>query len=491
MIMDLQLKPEHNLIPLLTKTNKNHLFHPMLDLLSTSTLSFALTLNPPIYESTLREFWSNATIITHNQKTISISSSIQSHPVSITPETLNTHLQLRDDDTCVVSFDKTIMQSAFVEDVGYPDTLSTDTLWKGYLPSCYRYLLHTLMVCFSRKCGSFDQASIRIQELFYALIKNKRYSLSNYLYTDLVANHFEKSAKNKFLMYPRFLSFVLSKVLDQSIIAQGEGVFMKSQTVKVFTSMARPTKHPIAQTRTLVTEKPTEQADVLDTTTFLTRDQNEEHNVLDTTYFTRDQEDENDVVSTEIGSSQPPIVTISDDSSSFEDKGSKFKELLVSLSNLSAEVSSIKDTLTKMQSSSLQRIQDQTAMFSEIQATLASISIQNQPSTSSLPPQIDIRTLTSNITSSVLATLQPKFELFASNMKATFSNHTAEVSSIKDTLTEMQSSFMQHIADPTPMLAEIQASLASLSTQNQPSTSSQIDIPTLTEDKGKMFCLFW
>ncbi|KAD2804694.1 hypothetical protein E3N88_38071 [Mikania micrantha] len=206
----------------------------MMDLLHHSRLFFALNVNPRMYVSTLREFWANAIITTHNDKPISISSVIQLKPVTITPEILNNHLQLHDDDTCVLAFDKTTMQSAFV-DVGYVGTFAkVDTLLKAYLPPPYKYLLHTLMVCFSKKSGSFDQASNHVQELFYSLIKNQKYSLSNYIFNDLIANHYEKF--NKFLMYPRILSFVLSKLLDQSIIEQGDAVYMKSQTVKVFTS---------------------------------------------------------------------------------------------------------------------------------------------------------------------------------------------------------------------------------------------------------------
>ncbi|GJR25130.1 hypothetical protein Tco_0973657 [Tanacetum coccineum] len=64
----LQFADTHNLVAFLTKSAKSEGFEHIVDFLNASLIKYALTVNPTIYTSCIKQFWSTAKAKTVNRE---------------------------------------------------------------------------------------------------------------------------------------------------------------------------------------------------------------------------------------------------------------------------------------------------------------------------------------------------------------------------------------------------------------------------------------
>lgn len=79
---------------------------------------------------------------------------------------------------------------------------------KPFLSRVWRYLAHIVIVCLSPRKGGYDAASHTTVSLMLALVYNKPYNFSGYIFGNLVEN--VRAGKDKWLLYPRFLQLILN-----------------------------------------------------------------------------------------------------------------------------------------------------------------------------------------------------------------------------------------------------------------------------------------
>nr|GEV04480.1 hypothetical protein [Tanacetum cinerariifolium] len=85
----------HNMIAILEKTEHNIDFHQIVDFIEASHIMYALTINPIVYVSHIRQFWSTARIETTNEET-KILATVDGKPRTISESSLRRHLKLND-----------------------------------------------------------------------------------------------------------------------------------------------------------------------------------------------------------------------------------------------------------------------------------------------------------------------------------------------------------------------------------------------------------
>nr|GEV22200.1 putative ribonuclease H-like domain-containing protein [Tanacetum cinerariifolium] len=85
----------HNMIAILEKTEHNIDFHPTVDFIKASHIRYALTINPTVYVSHIRQFWSTARFKTTNEET-KILATVDGKPRTIFESSLRRHLKLND-----------------------------------------------------------------------------------------------------------------------------------------------------------------------------------------------------------------------------------------------------------------------------------------------------------------------------------------------------------------------------------------------------------
>nr|GEZ84504.1 hypothetical protein [Tanacetum cinerariifolium] len=65
----LQFCDYHNMVAILEKSEHSINFHPIVNFIEASPLKYALTVNPTVYVSHIRQFWSTARIETTEEGT--------------------------------------------------------------------------------------------------------------------------------------------------------------------------------------------------------------------------------------------------------------------------------------------------------------------------------------------------------------------------------------------------------------------------------------
>ncbi|KAF5759518.1 hypothetical protein HanXRQr2_Chr16g0742221 [Helianthus annuus] len=84
---------------------------------------------------------------------------------------------------------------------------------KGDLPLRYKFLFHVLIQCISNRRVGYDMAGNDLVGLMVALVLNKPFSISKYIFSNMKENMTRtgsRSTGNKFWMYPRFLQIIMN-----------------------------------------------------------------------------------------------------------------------------------------------------------------------------------------------------------------------------------------------------------------------------------------
>ncbi|GJW79963.1 retrovirus-related pol polyprotein from transposon TNT 1-94 [Tanacetum coccineum] len=164
---------------------------------------YALTSNPTIYDSLVKQFWQTATANTIADGTLEIHATIDTTGYTITEASIRDKLQLADATGITMLPNDEIFEG--MGQMGYP-TDGTFTFWKSFFTPQWRYLVHHLLHCISSKSGGWDQFGSNIATALICLSTGRVYNFSKLIFDGMVAN---LKSKTKFLMYPRFLQLIL------------------------------------------------------------------------------------------------------------------------------------------------------------------------------------------------------------------------------------------------------------------------------------------
>ncbi|KAF5774600.1 hypothetical protein HanRHA438_Chr13g0612821 [Helianthus annuus] len=84
---------------------------------------------------------------------------------------------------------------------------------KACLSLRYKFLLHVLVQCLSKSRARYDMAGNDLVGLMVALVLNKPFSISKFIYANMKENlrrTRSRTSGNKFLMYPRFMQMIMN-----------------------------------------------------------------------------------------------------------------------------------------------------------------------------------------------------------------------------------------------------------------------------------------
>ncbi|GJW39020.1 hypothetical protein Tco_0064865 [Tanacetum coccineum] len=219
---------KHNQVGFLRKPDESAGFAEIVDFLRGSNLRYALTTNPTIYDSLVKQFWQTATTNTHANGTLEIKATIDNIRYTITEASIRDSLQL-DDATGITMLPNDELFEGMGQ-IGYP-TDGTFTFWKSFFTPQWRFLVHHLLHCISSKSGGWDQFGSNIATALICLSTGRVYNFSKLIFDGMVAN---LRSKTKFLMYPRFLQMFLN------IQTENKHLYLAvSLTKKIFGNMKR------------------------------------------------------------------------------------------------------------------------------------------------------------------------------------------------------------------------------------------------------------
>ncbi|GJY31905.1 hypothetical protein Tco_0415400, partial [Tanacetum coccineum] len=169
-----------------------------LDFLRRSKLRYALTHNPPIYDSLVKQFWQTATARTLADGTQQLDATIDTIVYTITEESVRRQLQLADASGIHMLQNEEIF--AGLQNIG-------------------------------SKSGGWDQFGSNIATALICLSTGRDFNFSKLIFDGMISN---LKSKSKFLMYPRFLQMILN------VQTENKNLFVPvSLTKKIFGNMKR------------------------------------------------------------------------------------------------------------------------------------------------------------------------------------------------------------------------------------------------------------
>ncbi|GJS99848.1 hypothetical protein Tco_0821018 [Tanacetum coccineum] len=196
---------KHNQVGFLRKPDESAGFAEIVDFLRGSNLRYALSTNPTIYDSLVKQFWQTATANTIADGTLELHATIDTTEYTITEASIRDKLHLEDASGITMLPNNEIFEG--MGQMGYP-TDGSFTFWKSFFTPQWRFLVHHLLHCISSKSGGYEnQFGSNIATALICLSTDRVYNFSKLIFDGMVAN---LKSKTKFLMYPRFLQLILN-----------------------------------------------------------------------------------------------------------------------------------------------------------------------------------------------------------------------------------------------------------------------------------------
>ncbi|KAJ9551882.1 hypothetical protein OSB04_015927 [Centaurea solstitialis] len=229
---------DHNKVGYFKKDANSEGFDDILDFLASSHIAYAAIINPIIYIQHMNDFWSNAAIQEDDGVKI-IQTTICGHSLTLTPEKIRFHLQLNDEGGISMLKPSVIMEA--FERMGYTGSHTSLKYLKGKFCPQWRFFVHTLLHCFSKKTTSFGEFSSSIASAMVWLATKQVFNFSQMIFDDLVYNleNINNSKVKTFYMFPRFVQEVITKELTD-VPMHGDTYKSTALGHKVFSNMQRP-----------------------------------------------------------------------------------------------------------------------------------------------------------------------------------------------------------------------------------------------------------
>nr|GFA43579.1 ribonuclease H-like domain-containing protein [Tanacetum cinerariifolium] len=172
---------------------ENAQFHEIVDLLSRSSIFYALTVSPDVCASFIEQFCKIVTF-----KTISnisqIHAKVAGKPVVITEASIRGDLLFNDVDGIDCLTNEAIFENLAL--MGYEGDLTKLTFQKALFSPQWKFLIHTIIHCLSSITTSWDQFSTNIASVVICLATNRKFNFSKMIFDGMIRNF---DAKKKFI----------------------------------------------------------------------------------------------------------------------------------------------------------------------------------------------------------------------------------------------------------------------------------------------------
>ncbi|GJV44611.1 hypothetical protein Tco_1429147 [Tanacetum coccineum] len=229
---NLKFAETHNLVAFLEKPKESDGFEGIIDFLNASSIRYALTVNPTIYTSCIKQFWATAKAKTVNGE-VQIQALVDGKKVIVTETSVRRALQLKDAEGTECLPNATIFEQLTL--MGYENLTQKLTFYKAFFSPQWKFLIHTILQCISAKTTAWNEFSSTMASTVICLATNQKFNFSKYIFDNMVKN---LEGGVKFLMYPRFVQVFLDKQVE-GMTKHKEIYVTPSHTKKVFANMKR------------------------------------------------------------------------------------------------------------------------------------------------------------------------------------------------------------------------------------------------------------
>ncbi|GKA26325.1 hypothetical protein Tco_0712434 [Tanacetum coccineum] len=182
---DLKFADTYNLVAFLEKPTKSEGFEEIVDFLNANPIKYALTVNPTVYFSCIKQFWDTVKAKTVNEE-VQLQALVDKKKVIITESTIRSDLQLEDAEgtkclpTAIIFKELTRM--------GYEKLTQKLTFYKAFFSPQWKFLIHTILQCLSAKTTAWNEFSSTMVSAIICLAINQKFNFSKYIFDSMVKN---------------------------------------------------------------------------------------------------------------------------------------------------------------------------------------------------------------------------------------------------------------------------------------------------------------
>ncbi|GJU18830.1 hypothetical protein Tco_1146796 [Tanacetum coccineum] len=216
----------------MSKPAESEGFEQIVDFLNANPISYALTVNPIIYTSCIKQFWATVKVKTVNEE-VQLQALVDGKKIIITESTVKRDLQLEDAEGVDCLPNATVFEQLTL--MGYEKISQKLTFYKAFFSPQWKFLIHSILQSLSSKTIAWNEFSSTMASAITCLAINQKFNFSKYIFESMVKN---LDNMGKFLMYPRFEQVFLDKQLEG--MATHNGIYIApSHTKKIFGNIRR------------------------------------------------------------------------------------------------------------------------------------------------------------------------------------------------------------------------------------------------------------
>nr|GEV43384.1 hypothetical protein [Tanacetum cinerariifolium] len=222
----------HNLVTFFEKPTESKGFEQIIDFLNANPIKYALTINPTIYTSCIKQFWPTTKVKTINGEQ-QIQALVDKKNVIITETSVRSDLHLDDAEGTECLPTATIFEQLTL--MGYEHLTQKLTFCKAFFSPQWKFLIHNNLQCLSAKTTAWNEFSSTMASAIICLATNQKFSFSKYIFDHIMKNLEDMV---KFLMFPRFVQVFLDSQVEGMLIHK-EIYVTPSHTKKIFANIKR------------------------------------------------------------------------------------------------------------------------------------------------------------------------------------------------------------------------------------------------------------
>nr|GEX54331.1 hypothetical protein [Tanacetum cinerariifolium] len=220
----------HNLVAFLEKPAESAGFEKIIDFLESIPIHYALTMNPTIYVSCVKQFWATMKVLKVNDQE-EIQALVDKTKVIITEDNIRSDLRLDDAEGTVCLLNEAIFEG--LARTGYEKPSQKLTLYKAYFYPQWKFMIHTILQCLGAKTTAWNEFSNTMAFAIICLADNQKFNFLKYIFDNMV-----KSIEGgvKFYLFPRFLQVFLDKQVE-GMARHKKMYVISSHTKNIFSNM--------------------------------------------------------------------------------------------------------------------------------------------------------------------------------------------------------------------------------------------------------------
>nr|GEV76685.1 hypothetical protein [Tanacetum cinerariifolium] len=207
-------------------------FEQIIDFLSESYINHALTVNPCVYISCIKQFW-NTAVVKRSGDVTRLQALVDKKRIVIAEEVVREILQLNNAEGVICLPNDEIF--AGLARMRYEKPSTKLTFYKAFFLTQWKFFIHTILHSLSAKRTSWNEFSSAMASALICLSSGQRFNFSKYIFESLVCN---VDSSSKFYMYPRFIQLIIQTNIA-NLSKHTNRYISPVLTQKVFTNMRR------------------------------------------------------------------------------------------------------------------------------------------------------------------------------------------------------------------------------------------------------------